>query len=333
MKDKITLQNNLARVSVDLHGGGITEFSLNEKDAMNPLSFSFSKEQMPANNRMGAVYQGHFICLPRWGEPTETQLQQGFSNHGQFANMYWTPGTKSEHSLHMHAQSNMEEMQVNRVIELSQDAAFFTVSESIINKSASGKNFNIVQHPTLAAPFLSGDLLIGCNGTTGFQQFKPGGKTFTFPNVKHGDKSFNIHHPDSNINGVFTFLVDPSCGTGWIAAYDPVSQILIGYVWNRADYPWIHIWQHVENNSIQYVGLEFGTAALHQPIETLNSVDHKIFETPSFQYLNAGEACLKSYTCFLCRINDKVNEINNIEWEGEGKIAVTYNGFQFKKVN
>lgn len=333
MQNKVTLQNNLVKVSTDLHGGAITEFSFLHGNQTNPLSFSFTKEQMPANNRMGAVYQGHFICLPRWGEPTETQIQQGFPNHGHFANMYWTAEKKSKHFLHMHAQSNMEEIQVNRVIELNKDVALFTVCESIINKSASGKNLNIVQHPTLAVPFLSGSLLIGCNGTTGFQQFTPGGKTFSFPNVKHGDISFNINHPDSKISGVFTFLVDPSCSTGWIAAFDPVSQILIGYVWNREDYPWIHIWQHFENNTIQFVGLEFGTAALHQPVESLHPDQHKIFDTPSFQYLDAGGRCTKSYTGFISTISDEVLEINNIEWDAGKHISITYNGSLQKQVN
>jgi hypothetical protein len=55
------LQNKTSVIEVDLHGGAITDFHLKD-NPVNPLSFSFTKEQMPANNKAGAVYQGHFIC-------------------------------------------------------------------------------------------------------------------------------------------------------------------------------------------------------------------------------------------------------------------------------
>lgn len=45
------LKNDSASLIIDLLGGAITKFNLNEKD-INPLSFNYPKKsQMPANNK------------------------------------------------------------------------------------------------------------------------------------------------------------------------------------------------------------------------------------------------------------------------------------------
>ena len=44
---------------------------------------------MPANNKAGAPYQGHFACIGRWGEPSAGEIKAGLPNHGEAANILW----------------------------------------------------------------------------------------------------------------------------------------------------------------------------------------------------------------------------------------------------
>src|SRR5687768_16229753 len=90
---KRNIWNQSVSITIDLFGGAITDLHLRGY-RLNPLAFRFSKEQMPENNRSGAVYQGHFLCLGRWGSPSGGEIKKGMPNHGQFANIMWEEGNK-----------------------------------------------------------------------------------------------------------------------------------------------------------------------------------------------------------------------------------------------
>ncbi len=81
----IQLQNNIASITIDPFGGAITSFCFKEQP-VNPLSFAFTHEQMPANIKDGAPYQGHFACIGRWGLPSAGEINAGLPNHGEPAN-------------------------------------------------------------------------------------------------------------------------------------------------------------------------------------------------------------------------------------------------------
>src|ERR1700755_3260544 len=86
---KTFLENSLCSLTVDSFGGAITNFHLKDEQQINPLSFAFTQEQMPENNKNGAPYQGHFLCLGRWGLPSEGEIKTGVPNHGEAANIHW----------------------------------------------------------------------------------------------------------------------------------------------------------------------------------------------------------------------------------------------------
>lgn len=128
---KRTIQNKQASLSIDLYGGAVTDFHLNNEEKINPLSFAFTKEQMPDNNKEGAVFQGHFLCLGRWGLPSESEIKAGACDHGQFANIEWELLEKDKLCIKMFAKSELEGLQVKREIKLDEDNVFFKVKETV----------------------------------------------------------------------------------------------------------------------------------------------------------------------------------------------------------
>jgi hypothetical protein len=99
---------------------------------------------------------------------------------------------------------------------------------------------------------------------------------------------------------------------GWLTAFSPKYHLLIGYVWKRFDYPWIHLWQHWNNDKISYRGLEFGTAGIHQPFEEILNTATTLFGEKTFAYIDAGESVSKKYISFLCETNTGYSETENI---------------------
>lgn len=299
----IILENNISSVTVDLFGGAVTNFHL-KANPVNPLSFAFSKEQMPENNRNGAPYQGHFLCLGRWGEPSAGEIKAGMPNHGQIANVLWTAEENNlPDLLRMQAVAPLEGLQVERTIVLDKNNPMHAVKEVVKNINPLGRLYNMVQHPTLAKPFLDTDVIVDCNASSGFDQalYKDAmNNVLQWPQVKDEQgNSFDFRNTLTNYNAVFSFVVKPNDKYGWITAYSPQHNILLGYMWKRNDYPWIHLWQHFENNQIQYRGIEFGTAGIHQPFHEILNIATNLFGEKTFAYIDAGESVSKNYFSFI----------------------------------
>jgi len=318
---EISKRNETAAFTVDLLGGAITNFHLRDSDRINPLSFAFSKDQMPDNNKAGAPYRGHFLCLGRWGLPSAGEIKAGVPNHGQIANILWQQKDAGELVLTMEATSTLEGLHVERSMQLDQNDPVVAVKETVSNVNPLGRLYNMVQHPTLAAPFLKASTIISSNSTTGFDQARykqVAENTFTWPNVKDENGDFiDLRKPAGKYNSVFSFVADKNAETGWISAYSPEFNLLFGYVWKRSDYPWIHLWQHWEDDAIKYRGIEFGTAGIHQPFAEILNTSTQLFGERTFAYIDAGESVSKKYFSFLYKPGKKVTGVNDIRIENE----------------
>lgn len=322
---KIQLQNITSVIEVDLHGGAITNFHLKE-NPVNPLSFRFSKEQMPENNKAGAVYQGHFICAGRWGQPSAGEIKAGIPNHGEPANIIWQLNENDETALTIQTTANLEGLQVERKMQMDKEIAFCRVTETITNINSLGRLYQLVQHPTIAAPFLDAATVINCNATNGFSYLHgddPSKRIVNWPLVMDdNNNTFDLRRPGQNYNSVFSFIVDPKDKYGWITSYSATHDLVLGYVWIRNDYPWINLWQHFENSNIKYRGLEFGTTGLHQPFSVIIANNNlEIFNERTVAYIDAGEQVTKAYSFFLAPVRKNFVGVENIEIN-DGMISI-----------
>lgn len=296
----IHLENAHALLSVDLNGGAITDFHL-KQIPINPLTFRLKKEQMPANSRKGAPFQGHFICAPRWGAPSEDEAKKGLPYHGELSNMMWTETPSKGNIISMEALSKAEELHIQRNIEIIENT--FAVTETVRNISARTRTVNIVQHPTIAAPFLDSDTRLFCNASDGYHNQYSGNPSkmqTLWPKAMYPDYTFtDISHSHSGKTAVHSYIVKPSDRYGWLVAYSPKYQLLFGYIWERFTYPWINLWCDYHNGKIRYRGLEFGVTGIHQPADIILQNISTIFGQPIFEVVNAGCTLKKRYHCFL----------------------------------
>ena len=326
----ILIQNAAASLHIDLFGGAIIAFRL-AGNSTNPLSFAFTKEQMPINNGNGAPYQGHFSCIGRWGEPSAGEIKAGLPNHGEPANIEWVAEQKSEILLSMQTTAKKEGLHVDRTIIMDKHEAVYKVSETITNINPLGRLFNIVQHPSLAAPFLDGNTIVDCNASIGFDQaqYKEiDSNIFHWPVAKDNkNEDINLRNPSGFYNAVFSFVIQQVAEFGWITAYSPAHNLLIGYVWKRADYPWIHIWRHYDsNNAIQYLGIEFGTAGIHKPFDEILKTAANLFGEKTVDYIDAGESVLKKYFAFIYSPDSFPGGVRNIEIKDKSIVITPMNG-------
>lgn len=324
----VSLRNKKSTVSVNVNGGAITAFHLLDKE-VNPLNFCFNQEQMPANNRGGFPFQGHFLCLGRWGEPSAGEAKAGVSNHGQFTNIAWTStNSGNDLSIKMSATAPLEGLQILRSLKLDPNQAVFAVEEKVTNINPLGRPYNIVQHPTLSSPFLNRNTMVSCSASVGFKQPLTGRidvrpTEWPWASSENG-KMYSLESPQLPESAVYSFIGNPNSPWSWITAYSPIHGLLLGYIWKREDYPWIHLWQHWEGEELKYRGIEFGTAGIHRPFGEYMHSFPTLFGVKTFEFLDAGAAIEKSYLAFLLDVGGQYKGVKNIELD-EGKIIIHEN--------
>ncbi len=311
------IHNEKASLTLNACGGAIIDFHLHDSK-INPLSFRFTEDQMPINNKSGAPYQGHFLCLGRWGEPSVGEIEAGIPDHGHFANMMWTYSLSDQGTLNMHAESDLEGLKVDRTIRIDKRLALYMVNERVTNINPLGRLYNMVQHPTLAAPFLNHNTKIQCNALKGFHYknyHDPEKHASNWPYGIGENKSItDLRFCDNGVSSVFSFIVNDNYRLGWITAYSPDAQLLIGYLWLRKDYPWINIWKDWDNGNIKYCGLEFGTTGIHQPfVEILKQEKAKVFNNDCLKYIDAGDSVCRKYISFLVKTPDDFDETVSVD--------------------
>lgn len=315
-EDQIIIKNETVELSLDLNGGAITDFHL-KSSGINPLSFCYPKNQMPENNKNGAPYQGHFLCLGRWGEPSIGEKKAGLPDHGQFANMPWEVINSSKNEfIDMQANSLLEGLKINRQIYLDQENPLYLIKENVVNLNPLGRLFSMVQHPSLATPFLDNNIMVNSNASVGFDQLNYKDiKSNIIQWINQNDSSENsnnIYKSDDREDIVRSYIVEDESTYGWITAYSLSTNTLIGYLWPRKDYPWIHIWEHVKEGNLIYMGLEFGDTAIHQPFHEIINTSTTLFGEKTFGHIDSGETIEKKFISFIIEPEKKISGITNI---------------------
>ena len=158
-RPSVVLEGRAAQVTVDLGGGSIVGFQFKDQ-RLNPLSWT-SDEPGQAHP------MGHFLCLDRWGAPSEAESKNGMPFHGEASHVQWTvvsqPGAARD-AIHaeMAATLPMAGFKVMRSLRLAEGAALLRVTESVTNNNKLGRVYNMVQHPSIAPPFLDASTVVDC---------------------------------------------------------------------------------------------------------------------------------------------------------------------------
>ena len=149
----VVLESPAAKLVIDLGGGSIVDFHF-AAGGLNPLRWIG-----PADENAVLRPMAHFLCLDRWGQPSEAELRNGMPFHGEAARVRWrefdAPEARDGRIIAaMGATLPMAGLEVRRTVRLSEKTAVFSVSETVSNRNKLGRIYNMVQHATIGPPFL-----------------------------------------------------------------------------------------------------------------------------------------------------------------------------------
>ncbi len=309
-RDAWTLEGPKLRVTVMQSGGHIGEIVLKEGRAVNPLWIQSRPTIEPdrfdpvrdgkrygrgVEARLLSGLLGHNLCFPFWGNPSESEGRAGMTYHGEAGITRWHLASSTPDSATVTAEFPESRTRFTRIIHVRGQIAYF--DETAENLSAWDRPVGWCEHVTLGPPFLERQVThIDASASRGRLE----SKEFQWPQGM-ADKTIDLREIRAS-GPVFVnnFLVDPKRQYGFFTAVNPKLGLLFGYIFPRADFHWLNIW---ESNTPEQLtrGMEFSNTPSHGTMKTLVKTP-QLWGTPGYEWLDAKSKIRKHYASFSVRM-------------------------------
>lgn len=286
----VQIGNDRIRVTVTAEGGHIAEI-LDKASGVNPLWIppwpsiemsSYSPDEHPEYGRgpepkLLSGIMGHNLCLGLFGPPSEAEQAAGLSSHGE-ASVVPYEFTSIPDGLIARCALPVAQLAFERRIRVEGPIVHF--DELVENLSGLDQPIAWTQHVTLGPPFLD-----------------------------YRQTEFRIRAVKSEpfFPGYTANLMNPERKDAWFFARSPATGVCIGYVWERAEFPWLGIWEEncgrteaPWNGRTIARGMEFGVSPFPEPRKAM--IERKsLFDTPCYRWIEAKGSIRVSYAAAICR--------------------------------
>lgn len=321
-EDDLILKGKAAEIRVELDGGPLTHFSL-VGHSINALSIDWTENIVRNGDTMRYPWRGHFLCCDQFGLVSENEHKNGMPMHGEASQVDWQVVNKPtlKHGAiraAMKCTLPLARLRIERTLSLSENTPVLTVQETFINENKLGRIYNVGQHASIARPFLDESLLLNSNATRGFVDM-PSPQVdreniFSWPVIGYHGEAIDLSRQDNHTESVGAWFVYDNTKHGWITAANPKEGLLLGYLWDTVDYPWVFMMRMPVDGKAAYLNFEF-SLGLGGPFKEI-ATKGRIFDRPLFGFLDAGEKATLSYTVFLSKIPHNYQGVARLEYDG-----------------
>jgi hypothetical protein len=259
-----------------------------------------------------AGIMGHNLCLDIFGGPSAEEAAAGVPVHGE-ASVVDYEAREAGRELVMTAALPLAQLTVERRLELHDHR--LRIRESVRNLGGTDKPAGWTQHVTLGPPFLQrgetqfrvpavrSRVIESIFGTADYLRV---GDEFTWPDAPRtgGGTADLRRYTAAPVSNAYTaHFLDPAREHAFFVAFSPVSRLAFGYVWPRAAFPWLGMWEenlsrpHAPWNGVtSTLGMEFGVSPFP---ETRRAMVERgpMFGVPTFRWVPAASAVSVEYWC------------------------------------
>lgn len=327
------LNNNSISLFLMAGGGHIADLRLKGTDKINPLWAPPWKTMEPwkyrrsLDGRYGqkllACIYGHNLCLSAFGDSSPEETRCGIGCHYEAPVTRWSIIHKKVTAQSMFFEYGclmpVAQMHIARAVSMRAASNIINVRETITNLACRDVPFTMCQHVTFGPPFLQPEVTL-------FDL--PAVRSHTFPghfsDTPHLKPDHDFKWPDGPgwkgkvnlrvaVKGAYSDyhanLMDPKKEQAWFSAVNPRLGLMVAYVWRRADYPWVGIWeesysrkQSPWNAKALTRGMEFGNSPF--PIGLRKAVDLNNFQGQcTYAWLPARGKIVHNYSILALHVN------------------------------
>ncbi len=309
-----TIETPRLRVTILEGGGHVAEIVLAEGSAINPLWVQSRSTIDPdqynralhekaygggSGARLMSGLAGHNVCFPYWGDPSPAEARAGMTYHGETGVVRWVRLDAPGDRLRVAAELPESRTRFVRAVEVAGQIAYF--DEAGENGSGWDRPVGWCEHVTLGAPFLEkGVTRIDASLTRGRVNGEAAGVEFEWPNGR-AETAVDLRTVRNVERSGFVnnFLVDPGRRYGYFVAAHPGRGLLFGYIFVRAEFPWLNIWE-ANSPAMLTRGMEFSNTPTHGTMRALVAAP-LLWGTRAFEWLEARGSLRKRFAAFAAR--------------------------------
>jgi hypothetical protein len=326
----LVLQNADMRLAVLPGGGFIADASLKSADprlAVDPMRiphyptidpYTYDVHKHGAlygtgiQRRLMSGYMGHFTAFPQFAASSAAEFAQDYGQHGELIAVKWRR-VGAGPDLVMAADLPMTRFSFERRIALPPGETVAYVTETAENLERFDRPAQWVQHSAFGPPFATVGRMFADASVKSVAG--PNGTSATFTD------GLRVFSGKSAL-----WLTELDAGRGWITTYSTDFKVLMGYLFDAADAPWILDYQEdrtVEekpwNKQVVMRGLCFGDSFLPG---VRNAVTQgSAMGRPTYSWFEARGRRTKRWAIFLTPIPEGFRGVARLTAQG-GEIAV-----------
>lgn len=278
---------------------------------------------------------GHNLCFDYFGPPSEAEAACGLPFHGEAPNLRWKleskissqQGARIAMSVHL----PLANLEFSRTLEMHGSDPVVRFEEIARNPKKTDHYFQWAEHVTLGTPFLTRTesyVVIpaerAMSDPSGYDEGKAllqSGREFRWPFAYTTDKKrvdLSWPFPCKGKGLVTTQLLSNDGPFGFIAAVNSRHSLLLAYVFNKADFPWVVLWDENQaiaaapwNSRTRARALEFSSSPFPSGRQAAISRG-ELFGLPSLDTISAAGSKTVRFCAFLSVLPANLGKVNDI---------------------
>lgn len=316
----VALANDRVEVLILPQGATIASIILKDDPAgLNPL--------WNPGEKSGAIGIGHFLCLDGFGQTSPQEQKAGLPFHGEAMRAAFKRESGDAASVTFSARLPLVQERVTRTYRLRPGENVLYVRTRVESEVAFDRPMVWAEHGTIGSPFLKrGVTAMDIGGTRSqtrvwkdrgrgpVQRRLASGREFQWPAAPTLDGAavdLRTAPQQPGSGDHTTTLIDPSRTYGFATALHPGKRLLVGWIWRRADFPWLQNWEHYPAEGVLARGLEFATQPFDIPRREAVALAG-MFDAPVFRWLPAKSVIEADFILFYTRVPEGFARVKDV---------------------
>ena len=335
----IVLSNSKLELTVMKKGSTLANLTL--RDDSEKLSPFWNPMRMARELGRPVKFDGGaglFVCVDGFGPPSAEERAAGLPGHGEAHTETFAVHSEREGAatiVTLTAKLPIVQEMFTRTFRMIDGENVVYVESELENLLGFDRPVNWAEHATIGSPFLeSGVTVVDVSGSRSqtrpyasvqngdVQQRLQSGKDFTWPLAPGLDgKMIDLRQtPAPQFLDHAATLLDPNRELEWATAINPKKRLIIGYVFRRADYPWLQYWGYYPPTRKMARGMEFSTQPYDVPRREVISAG-PMFDTPTYRWLPAKSKITTRFLLFYAHIPQGFNKVDDVTM-ANGQIVI-----------
>lgn len=337
----ILLENGVLELKILPTGGPFVDLVLaSDPEKLSPLWAPLRAAQEAGKEPQFGSSVGHFVCVDGFGGTSEEERAAGLQNHGEAHRLPWATISQAKAgattTLVQSVDLPIVEETLERTVRMVDGEHVIYVDSDLTSHLGFDRPINWAEHATIGSPFLEPGVTVvdmSANRALTRPYKDPGsperrhritsGEEFVWPmapTVEGGKVDLRAAPVELGSGDHTGHLMTVGGERAWVTAHHPGKRLLIGYVYNTAQFPWMQTWESYPKEGMLARGLEFGTQAFDLSRRTVVS-DGKLFDTPLYQWLPAKSTFSTSFLMFLVETPEGFEGVSDVS-VADGAITV-----------